>query len=515
MSSVSRRESEPSTTAALPESPDDAKASSNVKGSGAAAPGSSTAKAAGSGMQGNQVEAYSGPPRPPTPSPSNRPPPSSEGGLTAAQLAFTGSARRGDAAKADAVYSDIRAQLTRSLSNWVLNGDDVRRVHERLETLPPADYRKMMERMERDGLLEKYVDTANPEASRAFLSQAERKGYVSSTPGEKASFAIIQPPEGPKLYRNDAGLPSCIRDTIHETNMRAAREYYGAHQAYVKQYAERVGEAKNPLDIRRLGEPRAPFSLSEPGMDASHPDYKECRQSWTRNVKQTDSRNGAYVAVSNRMADLSGIQRPGTFWFKAEAELKAELGPLAFKVGGEVEATQYGKVDAKGTGGAELELKLKEGKESGSGFLGKVADKTAKVGAEFDTSGERKVYVGEPREKGTTELEMSAMGPVGAYAVVNLKEGKYGGGVRAEVSLLDDKLKAQVGLGAGMQGARLERAKDVASREEGTLFGSLPELEQQIPWGRISPERRERMVRDGWTAESWAEALKRPAPQRR
>lgn len=508
MTSVSRRETDPSTHSVLSDAPEEAKASSGVKGS---KPTAATGSAGKSADSRNHLEAYSGPPRPSAQAPSSAPPSSREGVLTAGQLALTGAAKRQDTAKPDAVYEEIQSSLKSDWKDWAVTDGDVRRVHEQLEKLSPDDYRKMMKRMDGSGLLEKYLAEAEPSARGAFLAQAERKGYVSSSPGEKAAFAVVQPPEGPAFFRNEKTLPYPVREAIHGANVSAARGYYAAHQHYVKQYAERVREAGNPLDIRQLGEPVSPFSTSEPGMDSSHPDYDEFRRSWSRSVRATDTRSGAYIAVSERMADLSGIQRPGTFWFKAEAELKAELGPLAFKVGGEVEVTQYGKVTDKEKGGVEFQpLKgVQHGVELDTSGTQEMSD-----GFEHEVVDGMKVGVG-VEESGTVKMEMTATGPVGVSSVVNTREGRFGGGVSVGHTLIEDRAEAKVGVGAGMQGARPERARDVASRESGALFGPLPELAQRTPWGQLDPKRRERMQRDGWTQESWAQALQRPAEERR
>jgi hypothetical protein len=507
MTAISRRETDPSTHPVLSDAPEEAKASSGVKGRTPTAAGSA-GKTAGSG---NHLEAYSGPSGPPERARSSAAGPGSEGVLTAGQLALTGAAKRQDPAKPDAVFEELKSSLKTDWKDWAVTEGDVRRVHEQLETLPPADYRKMMERMAGSGLLEKYLEEAEPSGRRDFLAQAERKGYVSSSPGEKAPFAILQPPDGPVFFRNEKTLPYPVREAIHGANVSAARDYYAAHKGYVKQYAERVREASNPLDIRRLGEPVSPFSTSEPGMDSSHPDYDGFRRSWSRAVRATDTRSVAYVAVSERMAGLSGIQRPGTFWFKAEAELKAELGPLALKLGGEVEATPYGKVKEKGKAAADFQpLKgIKHGVELDTSGKQKVSD-----GVEFKSPDNLKVG-GRVDEHGTVKLELSVTGPFAVNAVVNPQEGKFGGGVSVKHTFIKDTVDAKVGVGAGMQGARPERARDIASREEGTLFGALPELEQGLAWGQLDPRRRERMRRDGWTERTWAEALQRPEPERR
>ena len=65
-----------------------------------------------------------------------------------------------------------------------------------------------------------------------------------------------------------------------------------------------------------------------------------------------------------------------------------------------------------------------------------------------------------------------------------------------------------------MQGARRERAQDVASMSPGTLFGPLPELDQGLAWKDIPAERRARMERDGLNAGSWASMLQKKSAGR-
>ncbi|HYO51892.1 hypothetical protein [Archangium sp.] len=381
-------------------------------------------------------------------------------------------------------------------------------VHEQLERLPPADYRRMLERMDQGGLLGKYLDLEkmSPEARKEFLAQAERKGYVISEPGQKAPPAPCHPPDAPATYKNDAKLPESVRELLHESNRMAKRTYHDAHDAYVKRYSEQVMRAKSLGEIRSLGEPVAPFKVRD-GLVHPHPDYERFRRSWSR-VPGNDTRDDAYEAVSRRMADLSGQQRPGSFWFKAAAEMKAELGILSVKWGVEVLVTQEGQAKWEPKESAEL------------------APGGVKVGAEPSGAGAPKVTVSvehQPKwvkekdpmtlgmsgdSEGSLRMDLPAGGGFGGHAEVNRKQGTYGGGVGFG-RRLGEAGEVKVEAGFGMQGARRERARDVASKRPGTLFGPLPEQDQGLSWKDIPAGRRERMVRDGWTAESWAAELQK------
>ena len=208
MSSVSRRESHtPASTDLLVPATESHGTPSQTSASAPARTGRSTGKqeALGGGGRHNQVETYQGPVERPRPRAPGGPSAGMEGGggLTAGQLALGGA--KADAARADATYADIRATLHTDWKDWAVTDADVRRVHEQLEKLPPADYRRMMERMEQGGLLGKYVKQMSPEARQEFLAQAVRKDYVSREPGKKAEPAPCQPPDGPALLPQRRG----------------------------------------------------------------------------------------------------------------------------------------------------------------------------------------------------------------------------------------------------------------------------------------------------------------------
>jgi hypothetical protein len=430
------------------------------------------------------------------------------GGLTAGQLA-RGGTKAADAAWTEALDADIRTRLHTDWKDWRITDADVRGVHERLEKLPAGDYARTLERMEKDGLLAKYAERMSPEAREAFLGQAERKGYVTREPGRKAPSAPCHPPDVPAVYRNEARLPSCVRELVHESNRMAKRTYHDAHDAYVKRYSGQVMQAKNLLEIRSLGEPVALSKVGD-GLVHPHPDAQRFRDSWSR-VPGNDTRQAAYEAISRRMADLSGQLRPGSFWFKAEVELKAELAGVEIKGGAELLLTQEGQAKWAPKGGVEAsKLGLVLGVDySDSG------EPTGTVGLEHapEWLGKKDpMSVGISGDsEGNLRMELPAGGGFGSYTELNPKQGTFGGGVGFGRKLgeqgEDGEVKLEVGF--GMQGARRERARDVASKENGTLFGPLPEQEQRLRWEELPQARRERMARDGWTPELWREALRR------
>ncbi len=514
MSTVSRRESHtPASSDLLIPAVESHGASPQASASVPARTGRSPGKqeAPAGAVPSNQVETYRGPVERPRPQTPGGAPVGTQGGggLTAGQLALGG--RAADAARADAAYADIHATLHTDWKDWAVTDADVRRVHEQLETLPPAGYRQMMERMEQGGLLGKYVKQMSPEAREAFLSQAGRKGYVSSEPGRKAEPAPCTPPDGPAIYKNDANLPGSVRELLHESNRLAKRTYHDAHDAYVKRYSEQVMQAKSLGGIRSLGEPVAPLKVSD-GLVHPHPDYERFRKSWSA-VPGNDTRDDAYEAVSGRMAELSGQQRPGSFWFKAAAELRAELGILSGKLGMEVLITQEGQAKWEPKESTELVLKaVKVGVEPSDSGAPKVTVSVEHRPGWMKKEDPMSVGISGDSE-GNVRVDLPVGSGFGIYTEVNRNQGKYGGGVGFGRKL-GEAGEMKVEAGFGMQGARLERARDVASRTPGTLFGPLPELDQGLAWKDLPAERRARMERDGWNAGSWASALQEKSTRR-
>ncbi|HEX5749129.1 MAG TPA: hypothetical protein VFZ09_23000 [Archangium sp.] len=507
MSTVSRRESHtPASTDPLAPDAESHATASRVSASGPARTGRSTGKqeAPAGAVPGNQVETYRGP----VERPRSRGPGGAStgteggGGLTAGQLALGG--RAADAARADAAYADIQATLHTDWKDWAVTDADVRRVHEQLEKLPPADYRRMLERMEQGGLLGKYVKQMSPEAREAFLSQAVSKGSVTSEPGKKAEPAPCDPPDGPAFHRNDANLPESLRELIHHGNRVARKAYADAYDAYIHRYKERVAQAGDLLALRELGRPVDPIgSQFELGVVSGHPDYQRFTSEWWKTPSALPS-NAAYVAVDQRIKDLTDAQRAGTLKLKQETELSVESEGMALKVSRETSVTQYGKTDSSLKAGAE-------------GSLGH-----RKTAIEIESSGAAKTSKGVDFEvgkasidsEGTVRMELSIPGThYGAYSEFNHEKGTFGGGVSVEKKVSKDaKVKREYGV--TMQGARLERAQDVASMTPGTLFGPLPELEQGLAWKDIPAGRRARMERDGWSAGSWASELQKQSARR-
>lgn len=460
MTSISRRETDPSTHSVLADSPEDAKASSGVKGGQPAVAG-----AGRTASSSNHLEAYSGPSRSPKQAPANAPPSSSEGSLTAGQLALMGPAKRPDTPKLETVYQQIQASLTWGLDNLVVNKDDVRTVHDRLDALTPADYRKVMDRMDGAGLLEKYLDAASPEARQAFLAQAERKGYVETRPAEKALPAPGSPPDGAVFFVPKLGLPDPVREVIFGANITAANNYHAAYDAYLERYRQEAMRAGSLDELRNLGEPKDALGVSHQ-LTSADPDYKRVQAQWARAQRPPRTEALTRKAIEDRRRDLTGEARAGTFRLKHEREVSVDIRGTSLKAAKEDGISQYGK----------QETTWKVGVESSSNGH--------KAGLEIDSTGEKKATVGvdtpffavELDSEGGARLEMRAGSVAKVYSEFNPEKGTFGGGVSVDKELAEQvEVKAEVGF--EWQGARRGRAGE-ALKGSG-LFEPQPEDEQK------------------------------------
>ena len=134
-----------------------------------------------------------------------------------------------------------------------------------------------------------------------------------------------------------------LRGLVFESNVSAANDYYAAHRGYLARYGAAAMKANGVEDIRRLGAPVAARSV-QPRLDTSDADGRALQRAWARQVRGKDERAGAYQAISNRMKDLTGEQRPGTLWLGLAAELSVERGAFSVKRSFDAQVTQYGTV---------------------------------------------------------------------------------------------------------------------------------------------------------------------------
>lgn len=269
------------------------------------------------------------------------------------QARLGGSAQQAPASAAESNYEQMTSRLSYGATDWAVTNADVQAVHEQLDSLSNSDYRSSMERLDKDGYLDRYVSNMNSDARGAFLAQAADKGYVETRAGREYNVPSAQPkpPNSPALYRHREDLPSGVREAMHDENVSRFHEYKNDYREYVGAYSDKVMAAKNKDEIRAMGEPVRPNDQMEPGLSRNDPMKKR----WVNDaIAYMPSVQPAYVAIGNRSNDLDGKIRPGSFYASGEVSWQQDDGSgdtqLGGKIGGRV--YQYGAVEVEAAGTA-------------------------------------------------------------------------------------------------------------------------------------------------------------------
>jgi hypothetical protein len=99
---------------------------------------------------------------------------------------------------------------------------EVGRVHDLLGRLEPADYRRTLDTMSRNGQLSRYLQAMTPHQRSAFVQQAASHGYLRMEGGRPCE-GTANPPRVPALCHNDAAAPPEVREAVTATNRRRWR----------------------------------------------------------------------------------------------------------------------------------------------------------------------------------------------------------------------------------------------------------------------------------------------------
>ncbi len=408
----------------------------------------------------------------------------------------------------DQVYEKIQSLLSRSLANLnlAITDEDVENVHQLLERLPPDQYRRMLERMHRNGLLERYINEMEPEHRAAFLRQAAAKGYIQPARRPPVPQGWGNPPAPPQMYVNSARLPAPIRRAIHEHAVDALNAYNRAYSAYMRRYIDAVRNARTIADIRRLGPPavyvyRQHPEAIEPGLTEQHPDYQRFRDDrasrWDSGIDRSLQLD-LYQVVRERVAELTGRRSPGDLWLKIQAGMR---------------------FSALGTQGIQGEVRFssERGVETQSADVQGVVAGDMQVTREVDNRGSTKdsVQVGaggrsvQVRSDGTVEVTGRGAGGMHPFGFYNRRTAEFGGGVKIGVGDGQGP-SAEVKIEVGMRGIRPEEARAAMDPNEVGFYDTPPELDRGIRWEDL-PAERQQFYREilGWTPEEWNGELAR------
>src|SRR5262245_55852261 len=202
--------------------------------------------------------------------------------------------------------------------------------------------------MQGAGLLKKYIQHLDNDSLKAFLQKAVDSGYIKRERTPAAAPGKFNPPTVPGLFRNDRQLPVEVREAIHQENLNNAHGYYKSYEQYIGRYSDAVLQAKSGEEIRAIGAPAERKNLAEPGVtkSKSEMDYSRFTEDWYGTLSGFPTEARGYLAISDRMHDLTGARRAGSLWLTAEFQvgLEKELDKVAFQPNatGRLEISNYG-----------------------------------------------------------------------------------------------------------------------------------------------------------------------------
>lgn len=435
----------------------------------------------------------------------------------------------------DEQWRSLEAPLTRSLGDWAITEKDVQTVQENLTRMPPAAFRDALKRMDRGGLLDRFVDRLSSKQREHFLQLAQLRGVIRRDP-PSASAGKFHPPAALRPFVNDRELPGAMQRAIHEHCVEEHQRYRAAYGAYLMRYQEAVASAASPASLRDIGHPSAPISGDpEPGVLADHPEYRAFTKDRLERTRGILSAKSAYEAAQERMNTLVETHTGGTLNPTAELGVKVKAGAWAREVKVQVEdrarfedtlsytgsiagleATGKLKTTEKGTR-ATVELKA-EGKIDGHSVSVAQSGNSIKAvlgPAELELQGSKLGMSFQP-----VPSTFNSSRPASAGVEVKSKVTVDGATARLEASQsLAGKVKlGPVGLevtgavGFGYQGISREAVINAVSDEGVGIFTKPPELQEGTRWEQLSAVRRALYERVGWSAAEWQERLRSAVP---
>lgn len=395
--------------------------------------------------------------------------------------------------------------------------------HQALEVLrglSPADFHEAMSALQAAGLVDVLVDRLSWADQCQLLDVAARAGFVEREQGEKPT-GPAEPPPHPDLYRESAKLPRALNDLIHEHSKASLAAYDVAYGAYLGRYNEAVGRCGSLQELRALGRPVAPTTTWEL-TDYRDPSARAYQEDWLH-VSQS-SPLAAYIAVADRMAELSGQRHDGAYWFEAKLESQisgvavdvdvatGEPGRPAVKLNGGLafpnltgDTSVTAKAKADGT--REVSAGTKLGDVGLSATVATDADgNVKKLSGTVDlvtvSSGEGSAQLTiAPVKVGSGQTKAEA----GSYAALDRTKAELRGGVSVKGRagpLLEGKLQ----VGFGMKGLSMATARRALGGDS-VFDRRLPELERGAAWAELPAARQQALAALGWDETQWASAL--------
>lgn len=382
----------------------------------------------------------------------------------------------------------------------------------KLEQLAPADFYKAMQSLGEGGQLATMLDKLEWEDQCRFLRVASEKGSVEARPEEKAK-GPLNPPGQPKLYVMNRELPRCVNDLIHEHSKAQYGQFVRDYREYSARYEDAVSQCKSLREIQQLGRPASAYvareytAVGDRRSDAYDRDFSRLNNA---------SELKPYLAVANRMSDLTGEVRDGAAWFEFKLETKSQDGVVHERNGRAGPNEPRTMTDAVGVeleyGEGEAKYKeLSDGSTEATAAipLGEVS-LTMKRGA-FDEAALELGPVKLTQETGGTALvELTALRlkddglELGSWAAGGVITREIRGGVRGKLEAGDVEVEGRIGV--GVRGLREETVRRALSSSN-DVFAPPKELEAHTAWQALPHQRRDELTKFGWTETDWKTAL--------
>ncbi len=383
-----------------------------------------------------------------------------------------------------------------------------------LEQLPPADFYKAMKTLGSSGHLETMLDKLTWEDQCRFLKMAAAKGSVILEP-ERKQKGKLNPPGQPALYRMDRELPRCVNDLIHEHSKAQYGQFVRDYREYSARYEDAVSQCKSLRELQQLGRPASTYvareytAVGDRRSDAYDRDFSRFNNA---------SELKPYLAVANRMSDLTGEVKDGAAWFEFKLETKSPDGLVREKNGRAGPNEPRTVTDAVGveldSGEGKAKYKeLSDGSTEATAAIpmGEVS-LTMKRGAFDEASLELGPVKLTQETGGSTLVELTALRlkeeglevGLGSWAAGGVSTREIRGGARGKIEAGGAEVEGRIGF--GVRGLREETVRRALSSSN-DVFAPPKELEAHTAWQALPQQRRDELTKFGWTETDWKTAL--------
>lgn len=347
-------------------------------------------------------------------------------------------------------------QVQKLLSGVVTDGN-AKEALAALQCLEPRDFTLVMEKLGSSGELASLLDNLPTGGRSQFLSVAAEKGWLSCEAGKKPASSRFDPPASPALYKMERRLPSCVNDAIFAESKASAAKYKRDYDAYLGRYESAVKATTTKEELAALGHPVTP-STDRLNIEYGVPDAQAYR---SRFGNDYPTRSGAYRAVSEQVAKLTGQRHDGAAWLEANLEVAQKNGAVLEATANDQGVETRGGVTASGEAGP-LEARVKQytnGEESAKVGVGPVEVELkgndrgitegtvkAQVGpvvgeVGLDRDGKATLGVGLKAGHGPSSVEGSV------FTTANPKAAEMTAGVSGEVKVNGHEVKVKVSVG--------------------------------------------------------------------